>query len=94
MQFNTLQTLGEAGKHIMIISKIENQQGMDVCCAVGWCYLSLLLQNFDAILEASDGIMVARGDLGIEIPVDQVFIAQKMMISKCNTFVVKLCYRC
>ena len=57
------------GEHVKIISKIESQEGID---------------NFEEILELSDGIMVARGDMGVEIPMEQVPIVQKHFIKRCN----------
>lgn len=56
-------------KDIQIISKIENQEGVD---------------NIEEILLVSDGLMVARGDLGVEIPTEEIPIVQKMLIKKCN----------
>lgn len=55
--------------HIRVIPKIENKQG---------------ITNIDSILEIADGLMVARGDMGIEMPTEEVPLIQKMLIQKCN----------
>ncbi len=60
---------GQNDTHIQIVPKIESQDGVE---------------NFDEILELSDGIMVARGDLGVEVPAEEVPVIQKEIIEKCN----------
>lgn len=63
------QILEENGSEMKVIAKIENMQG---------------IQNLEEILEVSDGIMVARGDMGVEIPLEEVPVLQKKLIKLAN----------
>ena len=65
------EMLNKAKSHIKIISKIENQQGID---------------NLDEILHHSYGVMIARGDLGVEIPAERIPLIQKDIVQRCRMF--------
>jgi len=67
--YGVKQTIKEHGADIPVIAKIETKKGLD---------------NFSEILKMADGIMVARGDLGVEIPIEEVPITQKRLIEACN----------
>ena len=63
------EILEKHGSRMLVIAKIENAEG---------------IENLDSILEECDGIMVARGDMGVEIPAEKVPHIQKLIIKKCN----------
>jgi len=63
------EALGVNGKGMRVIAKINSRMGLD---------------HFDEILQVADGIMISRGALAMDIPAEKVFVAQKMMIAKCN----------
>jgi pyruvate kinase len=63
------ELIASFGGDVPVIAKIENGEG---------------IRNIDAIVAAADGVMVARGDMGVEIPPEEVPMAQKMIIEKCN----------
>jgi len=63
------EALGPEGRYIKVISKVENLEAME---------------NIDDIVRESDAVMVARGDLGMEVPLEKMFHVQKVIIQKCN----------
>ena len=64
------EILGVKGRGVKVIAKIENQAGLD---------------NVDELIRVSDGVLISRGKLGVEIPIDEISLAQKMIIHKCNS---------
>lgn len=64
-----VKRLLKAGSRCQIIAKIENREG---------------IRNIDEIIRVSDGIMIARGDMGVSLPIYEIPVVQKMIIKKCN----------
>ena len=73
-----------SGADILTVKKLLENYGNNEIKLIAKIERPIALENFDQILEVSDGIMIARGDLGVEISPDQVPIKQKELIYKCN----------
>ena len=82
-EFVAVSFVGNAGD-VIKIRKMLSDFGNDKIKLISKIERPVALENFDSILEVSDGIMVARGDMGVEIPPEEVLPAQKEMIRKCN----------
>lgn len=72
-----------SAEDVMAIKKILSEEGKGDIAVIAKIENSLGIENFDTIIQAADGIMIARGDLGVELPLTQVPRLQKMMIKKC-----------
>ncbi|UCH89334.1 MAG: pyruvate kinase [Thermoplasmata archaeon] len=83
-EYVAVSFVSEAGD-VNMVRKILEDNGNDKIKLISKIERPVALEHFDAILKASDGIMVARGDLGVELPPEQVLPVQKEMIRKCNT---------
>lgn len=78
------QSFVQKAEDILLVKRILTGEGAENICVLAKIEDSKGVENIDEIIEVSDGIMIARGDMGVCLPRDQVPLIQKMIIKKCN----------